>query len=150
MKKFLIVEDDNIDAEILKRQLQKELKEPFECSRAICLAEAIDILTLEKMDMIFLDIGLPDAVSLENSVSRLFKLSPHTPLIVLTGDDNLEQGILAVKLGAQDYLVKGDISSGGVSRCVEFSFIRKSVERELIYQKEEAFRKNEFKSLFLA
>ncbi len=150
MKKILIVEDDNIDAETLKRQLQKELKEPFEWARASCLAEAIDILTLEKMDMIFLDIGLPDAVSLEDSVSRLFKLSPHTPLIVLTGDDNLEQGILAVKLGAQDYLVKGDISSGGVSRCVEFSFIRKSVERELIYEKEEAFRKNEFKSLFLA
>jgi len=150
MKKFLIVEDDNIDAQILKRQLQKELKDSFECLRASCLKEAVDTLKSENVDIIFLDIGLPDALSLEDSVSRLYQLSPHTPLIVLTGDDNLEQGVLAVKLGAQDYLVKGDISSGGVSRCVEFSFIRKNVERELIYQKEEAFRKSEFKSLFLA
>lgn len=150
MRKFLLIENDEIEAQALKDTLNSGLSHPFELTLSSSLKEGLEQIKEGDFDLIFLDLGISDSSSPEKAVHQVFELAPNTPMLILTDNDDFEMGLKAVRLGAQDYIIKGIMPVQVVCRCVEFALIRKSVENELIVQREEAIRKNQFKSLFLA
>ena len=74
--------------------------------------------------------GLPDSDGIDTLID-VHKISTKTPIIVLTGLNNEEIGIFAVKIGAQDYLIKKEIDNKLLKRSIRYSIERKKIESEL-------------------
>ena len=87
-------------------------------------------LLKRKISVILADLALPDARGLD-AVIRLCRVSPQTPIVVLS---SLEDHVLsrqALRLGAQDYLVKGSFGATELAKSVRFAVERKRAEQEI-------------------
>jgi signal transduction histidine kinase len=84
----------------------------------------------ERFACVLMDLGLPDADGLAG-MRRLLELAPTVPVVVLTGRDDDEVGLDAVKEGAQDYLVKARSDGPLIARAIRYAIERKLVELEL-------------------
>lgn len=93
--------------------------------------EAMDRLTEQRVDLVVLDLGLPDATGLE-ALHMVRAGAPSVPVVVLTGLDDAEVGLRAVREGAQDYLVKGEIRPAELARVVKFSIERHELTRQVM------------------
>jgi signal transduction histidine kinase len=82
------------------------------------------------MDLVLLDLGLPDSQGLQ-TFQTLWKAAPDIPVIVLTGNDDRELAVAAVRDGAQDYLVKGQVSGSLLARAARYALERHKAEKEL-------------------
>jgi diguanylate cyclase (GGDEF)-like protein len=88
-------------------------------------------------DIILLDLGLPDAQGLE-AVRRAHLAAPRMPLVVLTGIDDESLAARALKEGAEDYLIKGQIEPRSLLRALRYAIERKMMEEALFTEKEQA------------
>jgi FixJ family two-component response regulator len=70
---------------------------------------------------VFLDLSLPDSEGLE-TLERILEQDPGVPVVVLTGSEDSTLARKAMKLGAQDYLVKGQVDEPGMIRAVRDAF----------------------------
>lgn len=125
-RRLLLVEDDDGDALIVQELLADSMPE-LDIERARRVAEAERAVGAE-IDCVVLDLGLPDAIGLE-AVRRIRAVDEEMPVVVLTGDSDEERGVHALAVGAQDYLVKGAITSVSLSRAIRHSVQRKLAER---------------------
>jgi len=119
-KKILIVEDDKKLARVLSKQLEKNNYEVFHSAN---LADFLDVVVKKKFDLILLDLGLPDSLGLE-TYEKVSKVASNIPVVVLTGLDDEEIAVGAVKKGAQDYLVKGEVDNRTIMRSLEYAIER--------------------------
>jgi len=94
------------------------------------MSEAEKHLALGAVDVVLLDLGLPDAQGL-GAVRRARAAAPGVPLVVLTGLEDETLASQALREGAQDYLVKGQIDARGLVRAVLHAIERKAAERGL-------------------
>src|SRR5688572_12464398 len=101
------------------------------------MSDAEGFLKEIAVDVILLDLGLPDVQGLL-AVRRAHAAAPHIPLVVLTGLDDESLAIQALQLGAQDYLVKGEIEPRPLQRALVHSIERKAMEEALFAEKERA------------
>lgn len=130
--KILIIEDDPDDIVMLQTLLENSaapsVKMDFECRES--LAEGIARLGQGGIDVVLLDLHLPDSKGVE-TFFRLHEQTPGVPAIILTAlhDENL--GVTAVQHGAQDYLVKGRIQGDLLLRALRFAIERQKIETEL-------------------
>jgi diguanylate cyclase (GGDEF)-like protein len=81
------------------------------------LKQAVERLAAGGIDVMLLDLNLPDSAGLEAYLA-LSGVSPEVPIVVLTNLVNEEQGVEAVRLGAQDYLLKGRLNADGLGRVL--------------------------------
>jgi signal transduction histidine kinase len=156
--KILLIEDNPGDARLIEEML-KETGIQFRMEIAINLSSGIVLLTSNDFDLILLDLGLPDSQGL-GSLAKLNESRPQAAVIVLTGLTDDAAGIEAVKEGAQDYLIKGQINNTLLARSINYAVERKKnqEERSLLIEKEqaaiaeaEAARKlDNMKSMFIA
>jgi CheY-like chemotaxis protein len=86
-KVLLVVEDNPGDARILREMLKEQGSHGIELIHVECMADAEAHLAAHPVDMILLDLGLPDAQGL-GAVRRVRAAAPHLPLVVLTGLDD--------------------------------------------------------------
>lgn len=130
--KILLIEDDLIDRQMVKRTLMKpsQTAAEFDIECAGSLAESFEQLSKNNFDVILLDLGLPDSNGLE-TVDRVAKEKPRIPIIVLTGLDDNETGFTAIKKGAADYLVKGITVEYQLMKSILYAIERKRVEAAL-------------------
>lgn len=119
-KKILIVEDDEKFARVLSKQLRKSNYEVFHSPN---LADFSDVVVTEEIDLVLLDLGLPDSSGLE-TYEKVSKVVSDIPVVVLTGLDDEEIAVGAVKKGAQDYLVKGDVDNRTILRSLDYAIER--------------------------
>ena len=113
MISILLIEDNTGDIRIIK-ELLKEAKEfIFDLRIAENFSKGLICVEEASFDIILLDLILPDSSGIETLERMLDKIST-SPIIVLTGLDNMNLAITAVKAGAQDYLVKGQIESNSL------------------------------------
>jgi DNA-binding response OmpR family regulator len=98
--RILLVEDNPGDARLL-RELLRDASLPFELKLVDRLSEARAWIEAERVDVILLDLSLPDAHGLE-SVTRTLEFAPRLPIVVLTGLDDESAALAAVPAGAQD------------------------------------------------
>ncbi len=128
--KILIVEDDIVDKKLLERLLKHSSLLVSEVRSAGSLGEAISLVQSEAFDIILSDLGLPDSVG-TNAIDKLNQAAPHIPIVVMSGRDDEATAIHAVQLGAQDYLIKGQVDSQILVRVIRYAVERKKAEQKL-------------------
>ncbi len=126
--KILLVEDNKSDAmwiqEMINEAAGKDADDvTFELVRKEFLRDASSYLTENKVDVILLDLSLPDSKSSETAKVMLEK-EKNTPIIVLTGLDDESVAIKALKNGIQDYLNKNQIDSMLLVRSIKYAIER--------------------------
>jgi len=122
----LMVEDDPGDARLIRTLLGRTALEPLHVTVIDRVSGALDFLRRNgKVDVALLDVSLPDSRpgSLD-SLTRIKAEAPDLPLILLTGIDDEELAVRAVREGAQDYLVKKGIDSGLLGRAIRYAIER--------------------------
>ncbi|MEO7836695.1 MAG: EAL domain-containing protein [Acidimicrobiales bacterium] len=129
--RILLVEDSDGDARLVELMLIDVFGPTVELTRARSLVEAFECVDTAPADCILLDLGLPDACGLE-AVQRITERAPTMPVVVFTGQTDVEIGLSAVALGAQDYLVKGNAVDETLGRAVRYAVVRKHAEDELL------------------
>jgi signal transduction histidine kinase len=142
----LLVEDNSGDARLLREMFSKESTDSFELTHVLRLSEALSLLAKGGIDIVLLDMGLPDGHGLD-TVRRAHAIAPGVPLIVLTGLDDEALAAEAMKEGAQDYLIKGEIENRALPRA-----LRHSIERQRMQSETDLIRTHQmqFKDEFLS
>lgn len=130
MIKILVVEDTPGDVFLIKFYLEELDPDNYEIQSVDNLAEAHYRLEREAFDVILLDLHLPDSQGLI-TVTKSVEKFPNDVFIVLTSLSDEKVGLEAVKLGAQDFLVKGRIDSKTLDSSIKFSFQRAKLQREV-------------------
>jgi diguanylate cyclase (GGDEF)-like protein len=115
--RVLVVEDNAGDARLLREMFGKENPDSFEMTHVSTMREAVIHLAKSEADIVLLDLGLPDAYGLE-SVRQARAAAPGIPLIVLTSLDDEVLASEAMKAGAQDYLIKGQVENRALPRAL--------------------------------
>ncbi len=130
--KILQVDDDEIDVRMAKRVLANSSHPAkFSVESVGNLAAATDCLGNDgKFDIVLLDLGLPDSSGIE-SVQTLRKINPLIPIVVLTGMEDEQVGLKAIKNGAADYLIKGPALKDLLVRTILYALERKKASENL-------------------
>jgi two-component system cell cycle sensor histidine kinase/response regulator CckA len=137
--RVLLVEDDKGDADYLRWTLRELPGSAFEVEWVQRLAGGILYLETRQTDVALLDLNLPDSRGLE-TLDKLRAGAPQVPIVVLTGLDDEELAVAALRHGAQDYLIKGQIDNNLLSRAIRYAIGRKQVEDELLSSQEQLRR----------
>lgn len=102
----LLVEDDPTDARLTQAHLAQLDRFPHEVSVARTLQSALAALQGKAIDVVLLDLNLPDSRGID-TVATVLRAHRDVPVVVLTGQDDEDLALAAARLGAQDYVVKG-------------------------------------------
>jgi two-component system cell cycle sensor histidine kinase/response regulator CckA len=127
MKRILLVEDNLGDARLAQELLAESSDFEAHVTCVGRVSDAEDILSNQPIDLVLLDLSLPDSQGLE-SLRRLQPLSQYAPIIVLSGSSDKALALEALKHGAQDYLIKGTINAEALTRIIQYSIERKITE----------------------
>ncbi len=137
----LLIEDDSDDALLIQRYLSSAMKIPYQVRHVDRLEKGLAFLNSGGADVVLLDLGLPDGNGLR-TLDKAHALSPHIPIIVLTGHDDDDIAVEALHNGAQDYLVKGKVDGGLLQRAIRYAIERNKLLTEL-KEAEKALRDGE-------
>lgn len=133
--RVLLIEDDQADAfliqELLSEAAAKNKSGAIEATirHVERLAEALRLVGEEEFDIVISDLGLPDSQGLA-TIKQLAAGVRQIPIVVMTGLDDQRSGYEAVNAGAQDYLVKGQVSGEMLVRSIRYAMERKRIENE--------------------
>ncbi|GAB1420275.1 hypothetical protein MASR2M15_03650 [Anaerolineales bacterium] len=136
--KILLVEDNPGDARLIREMLLQSVKEKILIDPVTTLTAAYEHLSERSYDVILLDLSLPDSYGIE-TLLKIEMQSAEAAIVVLTGLDDETLGVEAVQMGAQDYLVKGDVESRLLVRSVRYAIERNRTEIAL-RQSEKEYR----------
>ena len=127
---ILLVEDNPGDVDLIRMLLPETGSASFHVESAKRLSEAKARLQSNSIDIVLLDLGLPDSNGLE-TFNKLKAVASGVPIIILTGNIDQELAVNAVKEGAQDFLIKGQITSALIVRSILYALERKRSEGKL-------------------
>jgi two-component system, cell cycle sensor histidine kinase and response regulator CckA len=126
----LLIEDNPGDARLVQEMLYHEPRARLDLQLSTTLADGLWWLGEHYFDAVLVDLGLPDS----QGIATFTKLHSHFPsvaTVVLTGNDDLEMAVRAVNAGAQDYLIKAELSGSPLMRSIEYAIERKKSEEAL-------------------
>jgi signal transduction histidine kinase len=126
----LLIEDNPGDARLIRELLSEEKGGSFRLEYADRLSLGIERLASGKVDIVLLDLGLPDSQGFDTFI-KVHNSVPQVPVVILSGLTDEELAAKAVREGAQDYLVKGHVDSDLLGRSLRYAIERKRVEVEL-------------------
>ncbi|MDP1633924.1 MAG: EAL domain-containing protein [Gallionellaceae bacterium] len=129
---ILLVEDNPADRRLVAERLGSQHNGLFRLFFAETAREAILQLNQHKISVILLDLQLPDCTELE-SLTRIRAAAPGTPVVVLSEMEDELLAIRALKLGAQDFLVKWHTNEHLLVRAVQYALERKQAEEHLYH-----------------
>lgn len=127
---ILAIEDSVADIHLFRSILHGVPRFNFDLRHEPRLADGLAVLSKEVCDVVLLDLMLPDSMGLE-TVDRVHRAAPYTPIIVLTHVDDELNAVEAVRRGAQDYLFKARLDGPLMSRAIRYAMERKRAERVL-------------------
>lgn len=119
---ILLIEDNPGDTQLAKIYM-KDAAFKYELFVADTFFEGTDIINQQEIDIVLLDLSLPDSQGFK-TLNRYLETVPNIPVIVLTGVNNEIVGNQAVKAGAQDFLVKGQFDGKLLGRSIRFALQR--------------------------
>ena len=127
----LLIEDNAVDARLVKGMLEHDESGIFELKHASTLDEGLRLLAPDSVyQVILLDLGLPDANGLQ-TLRRIMPVAEGASVVVLTGLQDEELGIAALREGAHDYIIKGQIQGGQLRRILRYAVERHKLDGEL-------------------
>jgi len=121
--RVLLIEDNPGDARLFQEALREEAGDVFAVQWRQSLDEAIQRLRSDSPGAIVLDLNLPDSAGFE-TFTRMKAAAPAVPIVVLTGLEDEQLGLRAIQNGAEDYLVKSDLTGGQVARALRYAVER--------------------------
>jgi len=126
----LLVDDSAADVRLMREALADQRETPVRLLHADRLSTGLARLAEGGVDVVLLDLGLPDSQGLETLI-KVRHHAPRVPVIVLTASDDIALAIQALQQGAQDYLVKASVqvSRDLVGRSIRYAIERHRVER---------------------
>lgn len=128
--RILLVEDNPIDARVVDAVLTSTGGGEFLLEHVKSLTAALERLAGDPLDVILLDLSLPDANGLE-SVRRVRAEAPEVAMVVLTGRDDQSIALQAVQHGAQDYLIKTQVEGGLLVRSLRYALERQRLVAQI-------------------
>ncbi len=126
----LLIEDNPGDIRLIKEMLAEAATSDIGIESAESLSAGLDLFAKGMFDVVLLDLGLPDSQGLA-TLGRLYARIPDIPIVVLTGQGDEAIAIEAVKQGAQDYLVKGEVDEKLLVRSIHYAVERRRLLAEL-------------------
>lgn len=128
--RVLLVEDEPGDAHLVHCALRSSY---VHCSieSVGTIAEFRQTLNKQEFNVILLDLSLPDSSGLDTLITVLQTVR-NTPVIVLSGQGEMDFALSALETGAADYLVKGDFGHAGLPRAICYALLRKELEAGLV------------------
>jgi signal transduction histidine kinase len=146
---ILLVEDNPGDARLLHIMLREEGAYPCELTHVERCDVALQQLAKESYGLVLLDLSLPDSHGFA-TFDTIYAHSPHIPIIVLSGLDDESLALRAMREGAQDYLVKGQVTSLLLARAIRYSIERKRIEEALRIERASLAQRVEERTVELA
>ncbi len=128
--KLLIIESDSADTQFIRESLMGDQRLSFHIFHAENLEAGLELIGKEPIDIVLLDLFLPDNHGL-GTVVKLQTYAPSTPFVILTSLDDETIAVEAVRRGAQDYLIKGQVNSKMLSRIIRYALERHRMQLEL-------------------
>jgi serine phosphatase RsbU (regulator of sigma subunit) len=125
--RILLAEDDPADA-LLTTELIEDSGLNASVTRVANAQDAAARLRAGYVDCLVLDLHLPDLQGI-GALSDFLPTLPSTAVVVMTGLDDRAAGLAAVRAGAQDYLVKGQVEAEWLARTIRYAVQRKRAER---------------------
>ena len=125
---ILLIEDNPGDARLINEMFKGQASFKTSITHVTSMNEAESHVMDHTVDIILLDLGLPDTQGLA-AVRRAHSAAPHIPLVVLTGLDDEILAMQALQEGAQDYFVKGQVEETGLFRALRYAIERKTIGR---------------------
>jgi len=127
----LLVEDNPGDARLVKEILEHDESTAFRVKHVSTLEEAMGSLTPGAANqVILLDLGLPDESGLR-TLQRIIPVAQEASIVVITGLQDEELGIAAIREGAHDYLIKGQVDGGQLRRILRYAVERHKLQSDL-------------------
>ena len=145
--KVLLIEDNPADAHLIRLLLANDktrsagLPPEFEVLHVNRLEAGVAYMGQMSLDIVLLDLSLPDSHGTD-TFEKAKEMAPQTPIVVLSGLDDENIAVKAMQLGAQDYLVKGNIESDVLERAIRYAIERQNLLTE-VQQKTEALETSE-------
>jgi PAS domain S-box-containing protein len=124
---ILLVEDNPADVRLIRRMLINAKGFSYSLEHAERLAACLEHLAVEKPDILLLDLMLPDSQGLDTFI-KVHTQAPQMPIIVLSNLDDTDLAAQAVRKGAQDYLVKGQVDDNLLARSIRYAIERARTE----------------------
>jgi PAS domain S-box-containing protein len=134
----LLIEDNPADARLIREMLLADERWQFRLFKAATLQEGMQALNQTRCRLVLLDLSLPDSHGLETLLT-ISQASRDAAIVVLTGNDDEGMGLQAVKVGAQDYLVKSDVDSRLLVRSMRYAMERHRIE-SMVRRREQEYR----------
>ena len=123
----LLIEDNLDDAMLIQRYLAGSPRVTYSLMHVGRLADGLKIMNSIRFDVILLDLGLPDAPAGIKTFEKAYAQASQIPIIVLTGHDDDTIAIESVQKGAQDYIVKGQVTGNMLGRSIEYAIERRKL-----------------------
>jgi PAS domain S-box-containing protein len=129
--RLLLVEDNPGDAGLIRAFLAEAKGMSFDLEWVETLADAVKRLAKGGIDLVLLDLELPDCTGLE-TLRRVHAASPKAVVVVvLSGLKDEEVSVQAVQQGGQDYLIKGQVDSSILARSIRYALERGQAQEAL-------------------
>jgi len=119
----LLIEDNPEYAELVQRWLSLREDATFVLSWTDSLMEGMNSLTLGGVDVILLDLGLPDSDGI-STFTTIKTFAPGVPIIILSASDSESLALRLVQEGAQDYLLKSVCTSDSLAKAIQYALVR--------------------------
>ncbi|MBF0237786.1 MAG: fused response regulator/phosphatase [SAR324 cluster bacterium] len=127
---ILLIERSPFQTRLIKKLLQTALPHSCQILNVRSLADAVKQLEQQPVDIILTDLNLPDYLP-EKIVCFLNKHVPEMPIVIITGDSNEETAIRSLQQGAQDYLIKKEMTGPLLIKMLGYAIERKRIQLEL-------------------
>jgi len=124
---ILLIEDNPGDRRLIREMLAEAGNVTFDVQYADHLRAATEYLGQNGVEVILLDLGLPDSQGLE-TLRKVYAQASEMPIVVLTGLNDEMVGVQAINEGAQDYLIKGQVDTQLLRRTIRYAIERKQAE----------------------
>jgi PAS domain S-box-containing protein len=134
---ILLVENNRKEAETLINFLAKSWEIRFEITHVQCLKKTLELLSQKSFDLILLNLSLPDSQGLK-TITKVRRASSLTPIVVVTGLNDEELALQAIRQGAQDYLIKGQVDSPVLINALRYAIERNQMSQKL-WESEERY-----------
>jgi diguanylate cyclase (GGDEF)-like protein/PAS domain S-box-containing protein len=119
----LLVEDNPGDTLLLQEALREKEALPCQLEIAESLRGALDRLSKGDLDLVLLDLFLPDSAGL-STLNSILEVAPHVPVIVLTGLNDKETAMRSLLEGAEDFLLKDGLDGALLRHSISYAIER--------------------------
>ncbi|WP_447976931.1 PAS domain S-box protein [Candidatus Nitrospira bockiana] len=129
--RVLLVEDNPGDVQLLKEHLADARDVRVQLIHVSCLRDALTRLAEDACDIVLLDLSLPDSVGLDTVTRVVAGSGAKLPIVVLTSIEDEGLGLQLIQAGAQDYLVKGQVTGPLLLRSLHYAIERHRADEAL-------------------